>query len=176
MHLGKCDEVFKASSNKMMLLLSWKSWRFCHFYQLSPWIGPWSLHDLVCHVQSVFIPFFLPQHDLVENSARQQDAQAKNIPNTATDHPKYITPGIMLPSAPATGAVSARQCIWWCGNIWSLCLLLPSVVFNSNEQHIKNHMLTRLPCSNTHDQGLISCRSLSSNVLFHITIFQMPNV
>lgn len=73
----------------------------------------------------------------------------------------------MLPSAPATGAVSARQCIWWCGNIWSLCRLLPSVVFNSNEQHIKNHMLTRLPCSNMHDQGLISCRSLSSNVSHH---------
>lgn len=152
-------------------MIAWKSWRY--FYQLSPWIGPWSLHDLECHVESVFKP---PQHDVVENSARQQDAEAKNIPSTTTDHPKYITPGIMLPPALATGPVSARQCIWWCGNIWSLCLYLPSVVFNGNEQHIKNHMLTRLWCSQTYDQGLISCWRLPSNALFHAAIFQMLNL
>lgn len=110
------------------------------WWLISTWIGPRSLHDLACQRVVSF------HHDLVENSARQRDEVAKNIPKTSTNHPKYITPGKMLPSTLATGAVSARQGICWCGNTWSLCLLLPSAVFNSNEQHIKKHMLTSHHC------------------------------
>ena len=54
-------------------------------------MGPHFLHDLVCQRVA-----FFPLNDLVENSARQQEAEAKNIPKVSANHPKYITPGKML--------------------------------------------------------------------------------
>lgn len=106
----KCSQVFKSSSNKMIWLSAGKSSTCGNFYQISTLIGPHSLHDLVCQRLVSLNCYFL--HDLVENSARQKDAEAKNIPKASANHPKYITPGIMLHSTLATGAVSARRGIW----------------------------------------------------------------
>lgn len=121
-------QVFKASSNKIIL----------DFHVNRTLSTPWFSVSLCS--QFAFI-FFLD--DPVENSARQRDAVAKNIPKTSAKHLKYITPGIILSSNVATGAVSARRGIWWCGHIWSFCLL-PSAVFNSNKQHINKHVDPRL--------------------------------